>query len=120
MNADLLNDNDEIPQLSDDPLLIFAVVRVAFPELFKAKVKLVVKTVGLVTSVIVTVAAHESTLPEPSVTTKYTVLVPMLEQVKKLLLIVVLAIEQLSDDPLLICDAVIVAVPEPLRGTEMF
>ena len=67
---DLLNDNEEIPQLSEDPLLIFAVVSVAFPELFNASVKLLVTTVGLMLSATVTVAAAESLFPEASCTIK--------------------------------------------------
>jgi hypothetical protein len=52
-------------------------------------------------STTVTVALQVETLPFTSVTVRITVLAPTLEQLKLLFEIVVLAIPQLSDEPLL-------------------
>ena len=71
-------------------------------------------------STTVTVAMQVEMLPLTSVTVSVILFAPTLEQLKLLFEIVVLAIPQLSEDPLFICDAVMVALPEAFRLIVMF
>ena len=76
--------------------------------------------VGKIESTTVTIAVLVPTLPYKSVTVKVTVLAPKLAQVNALAATDILAIEVLSVDPLLICAAVIVALPVASNCTVMF
>jgi len=75
---------------------------------------------GAILSTTVTVAVQVETFPFTSVTVSVTVLLPTLAQVNELGETVTEAIPQLSEEPLLICEAVIEAVPAALRLTDMF
>ena len=68
----------------------------------------------------VTVAVQVLELPLTSVTVRVTVLAPTFAQVKLFGLTVVLAMLQLSDDPLSMSPAVIDALPLPSRKTVVF
>ena len=74
----------------------------------------------MILSSTVIVAVAESEFPLASVTVKVTVFAPTFEQSKVVLSNVIVAIEQLSLEPLSICEAVIVAFPEASNGTVMF
>jgi hypothetical protein len=76
--------------------------------------------VGAILSTTVTVAEQVDTFPFTSVTVRVTELPPIFAQVKELGETVTEAIPQLSEEPLLICEAVIEAVPAALRLTDMF
>ena len=74
--------------------------------------------VGARLSTTVIVAVQVPMLPAASLTVRVTVLAPMLEQLKLVLLRVRIrlpAAVQLSDDPLLTCAVVNVACPEAFR-----
>ena len=73
--------------------------------------------VGAVVSDTLTVAVQESTLPEASLRLRTTELLPMSEQLKELVLIVLLEMPQLSLDPPSTSAAVIEALPLPSRKT---
>ena len=75
---------------------------------------------GAVTSWTVTVANPVFTLPLLSVTVKVTVFAPVFEQVNVLGETVTVAIPHASLEPLLICDAVIVALPDEFNWAVMF
>ena len=76
--------------------------------------------VGLVTSLTVTVAVQVETLPLTSVTVKVTVLAPTLAHVKEEGETASEAIPHASELPLLICEAIIEAVPPALKFTVIF
>ena len=75
--------------------------------------------VGLVLSSTVTVAVQVEVLPLTSVTVRVTVLAPTFEQLKLDGATLIPARPQLSEEPLLMSDAVIVAEPLPSRATVM-
>jgi hypothetical protein len=103
-------------QLSDDPLLISAVVIDAVPEAFKYTVAGLQSTTGAMLSTTVTVVLQVAVLPEASVTVNTTVLAPLFVQ-SKLDLDALNEKVQLSDEPLLISAVVIDAVPEAFKYT---
>ena len=108
-----------VPQLSVEPLLICDAVILALPPL-KFTVMFWQSAVGGVTSRTVTVAVQVAVLPLPSFTVNVTVFAPKFEQVKLLGdTDCAVAVPQLSVEPLLTCDAVILALP-PLKFTVMF
>ena len=74
---------------------------------------------AVISPITVTVAVAVDELPFTSVTVKVTVLAPIEEQSNVVLSRTTEAIPQLSDEPLLICVAVIVAEPFT-KSTEMF
>ena len=115
----LLNAYVAIPQLSVDPLLIWAGVIVAVPFAPNCTVIFCVNTVGLIVSCTVTVAFAVATFPLISVTVKVTVLAPTLAQVNEELLNESVAIPQLSVEPLSIWAGVIVAWPFAFNWTVM-
>ena len=102
---------DWMPQLSELPLLICAAVILAFPAASNCTVMFWQTAVGAMLSCTVTVALQVDTLPFTSVTVRVTVFVPMLAQEKLLGLTVTDWMPQLSVLPLLICAAVMLAVP---------
>ena len=71
-------------------------------------------------STTVTVAVHVREFPAASKTVSVTVFAPRLAQVNELGETVMDVIPQLSLEPLLICAAVILAVPPALKLTVMF
>lgn len=75
---------------------------------------------GAMLSITVTVALQFEEFPFTSVTVIVMVLTPTSEQLKLVLLNETLAMPQLSKEPLLICAAVMLALPEALRLTLMF
>ena len=83
----------------------------AWPEPFKVIVISCVITVGFITSWTVTIAVSVATFPLTSVTVKVTVLAPTFEQTKDKLFNVIVSIPQLSVEPSLIIEGVIVAKP---------
>ena len=71
-------------------------------------------------SMMVTVAVQVELFPLWSVTVNVTVFAPRFEHVNEFGLTVIDAIVQLSVEPLLICAAVMDAVPEEFNATVMF
>ena len=107
-----------VPQLSVEPLLICDAVILALPPL-KFTVMFWQLAVGGVTSRTVTVAVQVAVLPLPSLAVNVTVFAPKLAHVKLVVERPKLGVPQLSVEPLLVCDAVILALP-PLKLTVMF
>ena len=106
-----------IPLLSVEPLLIWEAVILAVPDAFNAMVKFCVITVGKILSWTVTVAVPVFTLPLTSVTVKVTVFAPTFADVNVDGFTTIVAILQLSVDPLLTCAAVTLAVPDAFNCT---
>lgn len=109
-----------IAQLSVEPLSICAGVIVAAPVASRFTDMFCVITIGAVLSFIVTIAVPVELLPLVSVTVSVTEFAPMLAQVKVVWLKTLVAIPQLSVDPLSIWPGVIIALPLASRFTEMF
>ena len=120
VNVDGFTVTVAILQLSVEPLFICEAIILAVPAEFKATEMFCVNTVGKIVSVTVTTAVPVFTLPFTSVTVNVTVLVPTLAQVNVDGFTVTVAILQLSVEPLFICEAVILAVPDAFKATEMF
>ena len=109
--AVLLNTTEEISQLSVLPLLISAAVILAFPVAFNWIVLFCVNTIGATLSSKVTKLVAVDTFPFTSVTVKVTVFGPTFSHVKAVWLKVIVAIAQLSELPLLMSAAVMLAFP---------
>jgi hypothetical protein len=111
---------EAIPQLSKLPLLIWAAVMLAVPAAFKFTVRFWQSAVGAMFSWTVTVALQVDEFPLPSVTVKVTVLAPTLAHVNDEGETVIEAMLQLSVEPLLICAAVMLAVPPAFSWIVIF
>ena len=110
-----------IPQLSVLPLSICDKVNVAFPKVFTWIVAFFVTTTGLTTSDTVTKAVPVLKFPLLSVTVKVTNTgVPIFEQLNVFGVTVIEAMPQASADPLLTWEPIMVAFPEPSKGTVIF
>lgn len=120
VNVDGETESEAIPQASFDPLFTCAAVIEAVPAAFRFTVTFLQRAVGGVLSITVTVAEQVDELPLLSVTVKITLLVPTFAQVKELGETESEAIPQTSELPLLICAAVMVALPAAFRLTEIF
>ena len=108
------------PQLSEEPLFTCAAVKAAFPLPFNCSTTSRQRAVGAVLSRMVTVPVQVEVLPLPSLTVKITVLGPTFEQLKLLWETDCgVGVPQLSVEPLLSCEAVMVALL-PLKFTVMF
>ena len=93
---------------------------VTVPAAFKYALMFLATATGLTVSATVTVAVPVFTFPLLSVTVKVTVFIPTFEQVKVLGKIVLVDIPHASLEPLSICDAVMLALPDPFNCTVMF
>ena len=120
VNDDGVAVNEDTPQLSLEPLLIEAPANVKVPLLPKYAVKFLAIAIGLIVSATVTVAVPVLIFPFTSVTVNVTVFAPLLAQVNVKGDAVIVLIPQASDDPLLICEAVIEAVPDEFNWTVIF
>src|SRR5690554_2163777 len=109
-----------IPQESVDPLSMSAAVILALPVVSNWMVMFWVTTAGAVTPSTVTIAVALSVLPFESVTVRVTVLSPTCEQSKSYWLSVMLAIPQVSVEPLSISAAVMLALPVASSWMVMF
>jgi len=109
-----------IPQASELPLLTCAALIVAVPPLLRFTEIFWQTATGGVTSLTVTTAVQVDTFPFTSVTVSVTVFAPTLEQLNVVGETLTNAIPQLSKLPLLICDDVMLAVPDEFRFTEIF
>ena len=88
-----------------------AAVTLAVPAAFNCTVTSCATAVGAILSCTVTTAVAVLLLPFTSVTVKVTVFAPTFAHVKLFGDTVMVAIEQLSDEPLFTCAAVTLAVP---------
>ena len=102
-------------QLSEEPLLTWALARLALPAASRLRVTGWQIALGAVLSTTVIVAVQVLVLLDASDTVRVTVLVPTWAQVKAVWLRVVLATAQLSVLPLLTMVGVRLAVPTALR-----
>src|SRR5690606_39124382 len=111
---------EAIPQESVDPLSMSAAVILALPVVSNWMVMFWVTTTGTVMSSTVTIAVALSVLPFTSVTVRVTVLSPTCEQSKSYWLSVMLAIPQVSVEPLSISAAVMLVLPVASSWMVMF
>lgn len=111
---------ETVEQLSAEPLSISFAVMVAFPEPSRKTEMLWQLAVGETLSITVTEPEQALVFPDPSVTVRTTVLVPRSLQVNEVGVALRETVEQLSVLPLSISFAVMVALPEPSKYTEMF
>ena len=106
-----------IAQLSEEPLSMSPAVMVAFPLASRKTLMLWQTAVGAVESTTVTVEVQEELLLLASARFRVTVLEPISEQLKLLLLSVLLLTEQLSLEPPSMSLTVMEALPEASRKT---
>ena len=114
-NEVLLSESVGVPQLSEDPLFTCDAVSDAVPLLLRYRVTFWQEAVGLMVSSTVTVEVQDLLLPDPSVAVNVTVFVPRFAQPKEVWLRDSVGVPQLSEEPLLTCEAVSVAAPELSR-----
>ena len=107
-------------QLSVEPLSICEARILALPDASNATTMSCVTTVGFILSSTVTVAVAEPLFPLWSDTVSSTVLSPKSAQVKSEISISKLTTEQLSVEPLSICEARILALPDASSATTIF
>ena len=100
LNVVALNVIVAIEQLSDEPMFTWAGVTVTAPLAFKYALIFCAIAIGAVLSITVTVAVPVLTFPFTSVTVSVTVLAPTFAQVNVDGLTVIVAMPQLSVDPL--------------------
>ena len=100
-----------ILQLSVEPLSISAALMLALPDPSNWIVISWHKAVGAIVSSTVTPAEQVPVLPLSSVTVKLTVLTPTIVQSKSVGSTIIVSITQLSNEPLLICAALILPFP---------
>ena len=101
-----------VPQANAvEPLSMAAAVTVTLPAPFRITVRFWHKAVGRIVSSTVTVAVQVDELPEESVTVSVTAFAPMLRQVNAVGFATLDWMPQISEDPLSICAALILAFP---------
>ena len=120
VNAEVLMLRLAVPQLSELPLSTSAAVIVALPDPSNITVMFWQEAVGEVVSATVTVEVQVLLFPLPSSTVNVTVFAPRSAQVNDEVLMLRLAVPQLSELPLSTSAAVIVALPDPSNITVMF
>ena len=105
---------EDTEQLSVEPLFTAVAVVEPFPPAFRKTVTFWHTAIGRIVSPTVTTELQLDEFPLLSVTVIVTLFAPKFAQLNVVGLMIVEAMVQLSVDPLFTCEAIILAVPNPL------